>query len=142
MAPDNKARRRECQSLDRDVRQARVMHPRQNSRRDVFSRRVFGSSIIADISNPSSKERVMAITDDDLWQIKTGAAVLVSCLVRAMEKTDPNIRAQVLEILSEDYYTFRDNYDGDVPHIVEMISWTRKSLKSGGKPRLVQSRDT
>ena len=84
----------------------------------------------------------MAVSDDDLWQIKTGAAVLISCLVRAMEKTDLNIRAQVLETLSEDYDKFRDEYDGDVRHIVEMISWTRKSLRSGGKPRLVPSRDT
>jgi hypothetical protein len=83
----------------------------------------------------------MAVTDDDLWQIKTGTAALASCLVRALEKSNPNIRAQVLEILSEDYYQFRNEYDGDVRHILEMISWTRKFLNSGQKPRFLQSQD-
>jgi hypothetical protein len=80
-----------------------------------------------------------AVTDDDLWQIKTGTAALVSCLVRALEKSNPSIRAHTLEILSEDYSQFRDYYDGDARHILQMISWTRKSLKSD-QPRFLQSR--
>jgi hypothetical protein len=44
-----------------------------------------------------------AVTEDDHWQIKTGIAGLVSFLVRALEKSNPSIRAHTLEILSEDY---------------------------------------
>jgi hypothetical protein len=82
----------------------------------------------------------MAVTEDDLWQIKTGSAALVSCLVRALEKSNPSIRSHVLDILSEEHVQFRDHYDGDAQHILQMISWTRKSLKgSDGKPRFLQS---
>jgi hypothetical protein len=80
-----------------------------------------------------------AVTEDDHWQIKTGIAGLVSFLVRALEKSNPSIRAHTLEILSEDYSQFRDYYDGDARHILQMISWTRKSLKSD-QPRFLQSR--
>jgi hypothetical protein len=77
-----------------------------------------------------------AFQEDDLWQIKTGAAALAVCLVRTLEKSDPDFQDKFLENLDRAYYHFRDNNpatraDGsprEVLNLLEMLAWTRELL--------------
>jgi hypothetical protein len=73
---------------------------------------------------------------DGLWQVKSGAAALVVCLVRTMEETDPTFQDRFLENLEKAYSHFKHDYratrsDGsprDVIGVLEALGWTREML--------------
>jgi hypothetical protein len=73
---------------------------------------------------------------DDLWSVKTGAAVLTVCVVRTLQKADPDFEGTFLENLERAYHHFRDDSaatraDGsprDVQNVLEMLAWTRELL--------------
>jgi hypothetical protein len=74
--------------------------------------------------------------NDDLWQLKTGTAALAACVVRALQKSDPNFQDNFLETLDRAYehcqrqenWTRSDGSPRPVQNILEMIAWTRELL--------------
>lgn len=80
----------------------------------------------------------MAFQQDELWAVKTGAAVLAVCMVRTLQKSGhPDIENDFLEQLDRAYDHFRDNpgkwtrADGsprDPQDVFEIIAWTRELL--------------
>lgn len=79
----------------------------------------------------------MAFQQDELWSVKSGAAVLAVCLVRTLQKDDPHFEDRFLENLDRAYQHYRDNHgkwtraDGtprDPQNVLEMLSWTRELL--------------
>ena len=73
--------------------------------------------------------------EGDLWQLKTGTAALVVCIVRTLQKSDPDFEDRFLKNLERAYdhfrdRTYKDRHDQprDVQEICEMISWTRELL--------------
>ena len=83
-----------------------------------------------------------SVTEADLRHAKHGAAILATCIVQSLKKTDPSFQGRFLQHLTEAYYEIRDNSEGDVRHEMELLSWTRQlltgfSLITGqGKPFL------
>jgi hypothetical protein len=73
---------------------------------------------------------------DDLWSVKTGAAALAVCIVRTLQKSDPDFQDRFLENLDRAYHHFRDEHgatrsDGsprDVVGVLEVLSWTNELL--------------
>ena len=73
---------------------------------------------------------------DDLWSVKTGAAALAVCIVRTLQKSDPDFEDRFLESLERAYDHFREDSaatraDGsprDVQNVLEMLAWTRELL--------------
>jgi hypothetical protein len=67
--------------------------------------------------------------EPELWQIKTAVATLAVCMVRTLEKSDPDFEKQFLETLDRAYYHFRENAgDREVIQLLETLSWTRELL--------------
>jgi hypothetical protein len=71
----------------------------------------------------------MAHDPSDPWQLKTGAAVLATCLVQTLNESDPSFRdrfLQKLEIASDrvqERHPTREMRD-----VREMLSWTRELI--------------
>jgi hypothetical protein len=68
---------------------------------------------------------------DPEWQIKSGAAALVTCIVKTLNDSDPAFQERFLANLDQAYNAFRDgeqNPDRDVILVLEMLSWTREFL--------------
>jgi len=68
---------------------------------------------------------------DPEWQIKSGAAALVTCIVQTLNESDHTFQERFLKNLDKAYYAFRDgeqNPDRDVILVLEMLSWTREFL--------------
>jgi hypothetical protein len=59
-------------------------------------------------------------------------AILVACLVQALNESDPSFQARVLERLRKARYEVRDNYDGqwdgEINQELELLSWTQELL--------------
>jgi hypothetical protein len=74
--------------------------------------------------------------DDQEWNLKTGPAVLVACLVRTLQQTDPTFEERFLEILGSAYDHFKHDHEAfrsdgsrrDMIGVLESISWTREML--------------
>src|SRR5260370_21125243 len=87
----------------------------------------------------------MAALTDEQWTVRTGAAALVTCIVRTLHESDPTFEERFLKKLDEAYYHFRDDHDSvradgsprDVIGVLEMLSWTRELL-TGWNPVLGQ----
>ena len=85
----------------------------------------------------------MSAQEDDLWQLKTGTAALAVCIVRTLQKSDPDFEERFLENLERAYYHFREQEgwtraDGSprpVQNILEVLAWTREFL-TGWNPAL------
>lgn len=88
---------------------------------------------------------------DHAWAVKSGAAVLATCLVRAAEQSDPEFKDRFLKLLEAAYYHYRDHEGGwttadgqprETIEVLEMISWTREmitgwsNITGQGKPFL------
>jgi hypothetical protein len=77
----------------------------------------------------------------DLWQLKSGAAALATCIVKTMNESDPEFQYRFLQNLERAYSHFRDS-GKENRDVLEMLSWTRELLTgwsnvSGqGKPLL------
>ncbi len=69
----------------------------------------------------------MSVPKDDLWQLKSGTAALAVCIVRTLQKSDPDFEEQFLKNLDRAYYYFRDS-DRETLHVLELLSWTRELL--------------
>jgi hypothetical protein len=68
---------------------------------------------------------------DPEWQIKSGAAALVTCIVKTLNESDPTFEKRFLENLAKAYSEFRDgdrHPDRDVILVLEMLAWTREFL--------------
>jgi hypothetical protein len=73
---------------------------------------------------------------DDLWSVKTGTAALAVCIVRTLQKSDPDFEDRFLANLERAYHHFRDNSEAtradgsprDVQNVLEMLNWTRELL--------------
>jgi len=80
------------------------------------------------------------VTNEE-WTVRTGAAVLATCLVRTLEETDPSFQDRFLKHLEDAYYRFRDDNnatsaDGkprDVTGVLEVLSWTNEMLTGFSK---------
>lgn len=70
----------------------------------------------------------MAEPLSDLHRAKRGVAALTACLVHTIDKSDPTFKDRFLKNLTEVYYEFRDNTDGDVTQELELFTWTREYL--------------
>jgi hypothetical protein len=78
----------------------------------------------------------MPFQGDDLWSVKTGTAALAVCIVRTLQKSDPDFEDRFLETLDRAYEHFRNNHsatrrDGsprDVQNVLEMLAWARELL--------------
>jgi hypothetical protein len=70
----------------------------------------------------------MPVQKDDLRQLKLGTAALAACIVRTLQKSDPDFEERFLATLSDAYYHFRDDADGEVVGLLELLSWTRELL--------------
>jgi hypothetical protein len=82
-------------------------------------------------------------SEDDLWQLKTGAAALATCIVRTLNESDPSFEKRFLENLERADERIGERHpDRDVQNVAEMLLWTRElltgwSMSSGqGKPLL------
>lgn len=64
----------------------------------------------------------------DLHRAKVGVAVLATCIIEAMNESDPTFRDRVLKKMTEAYYKLRDNTEGDVIEQLELLNWTRTFL--------------
>jgi hypothetical protein len=72
----------------------------------------------------------MSAPTDDLWQLKTGTAALAVCIVRTLQKSDPDFEDRFLETLDRAYDHFRERNiatraDGsrrDVQNVLEMLA--------------------
>jgi hypothetical protein len=69
----------------------------------------------------------MSAPKDELWQLKTGTAALVACIVRTLQKSDPDFEAQFLASLDRAYDHFRYS-DRETQNILELLSWTNELL--------------
>jgi hypothetical protein len=66
---------------------------------------------------------------DDLWQLKTGAAALATCIVRTLDESDHTFEERFLKNLERAYDEIRQRHqDRDVQDVAEMLSWTRELL--------------
>jgi hypothetical protein len=78
----------------------------------------------------------MSAPTDDLWQVKTGTAALAVCIVRTLQKSDPDFEDRFLKNLDRAYDHFRHDHgatrrDGsprEVQNVLEMLAWTRELL--------------
>ena len=64
----------------------------------------------------------------DLDHLKRGMAVLATCLVQALNESDPDFQQRFLKKLTEAYYAFRNDTRGDVLQELELLEWTRQYL--------------
>ncbi len=64
----------------------------------------------------------------DLDHATRGMAVLATCIVQTLNESDPSFQERFLSRLSEAYYEFRDNTDGDVKQELQLFAWTRSLL--------------
>ena len=85
----------------------------------------------------------MAMTDEQ-WNVRTGAAALVTCIVRTLQQSDPAFEERFLK---KAYHHFRDDSDAvqadgkprEVIGVLEMLSWTNELL-TGWNPVVGQRR--
>lgn len=70
----------------------------------------------------------MAEQTTDLHRAKRGVAALTACVVQTLNESDPSFQERFLKRMSELYYLFRDDTDGDVTQELELLSWTREYL--------------
>ena len=77
----------------------------------------------------------MPFQGDDLWSVKTGTAALAVCIVRTLQKSDPDFEDRFLENLDRAYEHFRhhgatrrDGSPRDAQNVLEMLAWTRELL--------------
>jgi hypothetical protein len=77
---------------------------------------------------PDEEKTPAALAERELQHVKNGMAILVTCLVHTLTKSDPSFQDRFLRHLSEAYYEVRDNSDGEVRHELELLSWTRSLL--------------
>jgi hypothetical protein len=82
---------------------------------------------------------------DDQWSLKTGTAVLATCIVQTLNESDPTFQKRFLANLDKAYVVFRDggrSGDRDPQTVLEMLAWTRELLtgfsfsEGQGKPLL------
>jgi hypothetical protein len=52
----------------------------------------------------------MSAPTDDLWQVKTGTAALAVCIVRTLQKSDPDFEDRFLKNLDRAYDHFRHDH--------------------------------
>jgi hypothetical protein len=85
----------------------------------------------------------MSAPQDDLWQLKSGAAALATCIVRTLSESDPSFEKRFLENLERAYDSFHERHpEREVQDAVEMLLWTRELLtgwsnaEGQGKPLL------
>lgn len=64
----------------------------------------------------------------DLHRAKRGVAILATCVVQALNESDPSFQERFLKRLRDAYYELRDNTDGDVQQEMEILDWTREYL--------------
>jgi hypothetical protein len=64
----------------------------------------------------------------DLHRAKVGVAVLATCIIEAMNETDPTFKDRVLKKMTDAYYKLRDDTDGDQIEQMELLDWTRSFL--------------
>ena len=89
----------------------------------------------------------MAGLTDEQWTVRTGAAALVTCIVRTLQESDPTFEERFLKKLDEAYSDFRDERESfradgsrrEVTGVLEMLSWTNELL-TGWNPVLGQRR--
>jgi hypothetical protein len=72
-------------------------------------------------ANPEDKR-------SDLHRAKLGVAVLATCIVEAMNETDPTFKPRLLEKIRQAYYKLRDDSEGDQIEQMELLDWTRSLL--------------
>lgn len=65
-------------------------------------------------------------TEDPLDNVKKATAILVTCLVDALEKSDPAFKDRFLANLSESYAKIRN--DTDDLNALELLNWTRSMI--------------
>jgi hypothetical protein len=79
---------------------------------------------------------------DDLFHAMRGTADLVACVVQTLNESDQSFQERFLEKLTDAYYHFRDNPEGEILQELELLSWTRGLLtgfswtRGQGKPFL------
>lgn len=89
----------------------------------------------------------MAGLTDEQWTVRTGAAALVTCIVRTLQQADPTFEERFLKNLDEAYHHFRDESDAvradgkprEVIGVLEMLAWTNELL-TGWNPVVGQRR--
>lgn len=64
----------------------------------------------------------------DLHRAKVGVAVLATCIIEAINDTDPTFKDRVLKRMTEAYYKLRDDTPGDQIEQMELLNWTRTFL--------------
>ncbi len=79
----------------------------------------------------------------ELHRAKRGMAVLVTCLVETLNKSDPSFKDQFLETMEQAYHKVKDSgWGDDVIQELELLQWTREFLtgfsriEGQGKPFL------
>jgi hypothetical protein len=76
--------------------------------------------------------------EGDLWQLKTGAAVLATCIVQTLDESDPSFEKRFLANLGRAYDQVQERHpDRKMRDVLELLSWTRELLTgwspSGGQ---------
>lgn len=64
----------------------------------------------------------------DLDHLKSGVAVLATCIVQTLHESDPTFQTRFLKKLTDAYYDRRDNGDPGNQSELELLSWTRQLL--------------
>ena len=70
----------------------------------------------------------MSVQQADLDQLKSGTAVLATCIVQTLSESDPSFQMRFLEKLEQAYAQLRDDpVRGDL-NTLSLLSWTRELL--------------
>ena len=70
----------------------------------------------------------MAQTSDDLKQVARGTAVLATCIVQTLNRSDPTFEERFLKTMTEAYYELRDNSENDPGLALSLLAYTRSLL--------------
>lgn len=71
---------------------------------------------------------VMTDQRSDLHRAKVGVAVLATCIIEAVNESDPSFKERVLKKIQQAYYKLRDDTEGDQTEQLELLQWTQEFL--------------